>query len=423
MLQFKRVQLSNGLTVILNSDEHSPFVVVNVTYNVGAKDEEPNKTGLAHLFEHLMFSGSKNAPHYDKPLEIAGASNNAFTNNDLTNYYVVIPRENIETALWLESDRMSYLNVDQKKFEVQQKVVIEEFKERYLNKPYGTSWHYLRQMAYSTHPYQWPTIGKTIEQIEAFTLEDIKEFYAKYYNPSNAILTLTGKVDESDLPLVEKWFGSLPAGTAYKRNLNSEPKQSEARRLDLYEDVPLNSIYMAFHMPGKNQPGYFECDLLSDILSNGSSSRLYQQLVKKQALFSDLSAYILGSFDPGLFIITGKPHEGVSKPEAESAIWNQLDLLQSEPPSEQELQKVKNKVEANLVYQLIEPLNQAINLAFFELIGDATDLNKEQEKYQAVSLNQLTNQASHLFTKENSNTLWINSNQKNDSKSSDSTKN
>jgi len=374
MLVFDTFTLDNGLKVIINPDQSTPFVVVNVTYDVGARDEDPNRTGFAHLFEHLMFGGSKHAPSFDQPLERAGASNNAFTSNDVTNYYDIIPRENLETALWLESDRMSFLNVNEKSLEVQRKVVIEEFKERYLNKPYGQAWHQLRAMAYKSHPYQWPTIGKTVKEIEDASLEDVQAFYEKFYHPNNAILTLSGNISMDDKPLIEKWFGDLKPGETYHRDLPREQVQTKAR---------------------------------SDLLSNGKSARLHQELVKEKQLFTEINAYILGSFDPGLFVVTGKPNDNVSQTEAEQAIWTVLENIKNAPPLDIELQKVKNKVEANLVYQLIEPMNQALSLAFFELMGNAADVNNEQENYQAVTLKDIGMAADQLFQKEKSNTLWI----------------
>jgi len=391
MLVFDTFTLDNGLKVIINPDQSTPFVVVNVTYDVGARDEDPNRTGFAHLFEHLMF----------------GASNNAFTSNDVTNYYDIIPRENLETALWLESDRMSFLNVNEKSLEVQRKVVIEEFKERYLNKPYGQAWHQLRAMAYKSHPYQWPTIGKTVKEIEDASLEDVQAFYEKFYHPNNAILTLSGNISMDDKPLIEKWFGDLKPGETYHRDLPREQVQTKARRHSIEDNVPIQSVYIAFPMQARGEDGYYACDLLSDLLSNGKSARLHQELVKEKQLFTEINAYILGSFDPGLFVVTGKPNDNVSQTEAEQAIWTVLENIKNAPPLDIELQKVKNKVEANLVYQLIEPMNQALSLAFFELMGNAADVNNEQENYQAVTLKDIGMAADQLFQKEKSNTLWI----------------
>ena len=407
MIAFNRFTLSNGLRVLVHEDNSTPFVVVNLTYDVGAKDEHPNRTGFAHLFEHLMFGGSQHAPNFDQPLELAGATNNAFTNNDITNYYEVIPRENIETALWLESDRMQYLTINDKSLSIQQMVVIEEFKERYLNKPYGKTWHYLRDLAYTQHPYRWPTIGLTTEHIAEARLSDVKQFYERYYQPSNAVLTLAGNITfEEAKQLATKWFGDLENKHTYRRNLVPEPRQTEARRLEITDEVPADSVHIAFHMPGRNKEGYYECDLISDVLGSGESSRLQQSLVKEKKLFSSVDAYILGSFENGLFIINGRLSNGVNKERAEEEIWKAINEIKEKPPDTKELQKVQNKVEANLTYQLMEPMHKALNLAFYEIMGDANDVNHEAKHYQAVTQDSFEHVAAELFRRENSNTLW-----------------
>lgn len=407
MIAFNRFTLSNGLRVLVHEDNSTPFVVVNLTYDVGAKDEHPNRTGFAHLFEHLMFGGSQHAPNFDQPLELAGATNNAFTNNDITNYYEVIPRENIETALWLESDRMQYLTINDKSLSIQQMVVIEEFKERYLNKPYGKTWHYLRDLAYTQHPYRWPTIGLTTEHIAEARLSDVKQFYERYYQPSNAVLTLAGNITfEEAKQLATKWFGDLENKHTYRRDLVPEPRQTEARRLEITDEVPADSVHIAFHMPARNKQGYYECDLISDVLGSGESSRLQQSLVKEKKLFSSVDAYILGSFENGLFIINGRLSNGVNKERAEEEIWNAVNEIKEKPPGAKELQKVQNKVEANLTYQLMEPMHKALNLAFYEIMGDANDVNHEAKHYQAVTQDSFEHVAAELFRRENSNTLW-----------------
>ena len=407
MIAFNRFTLSNGLRVLVHEDNSTPFVVVNLTYDVGAKDEHPNRTGFAHLFEHLMFGGSQHAPNFDQPLELAGATNNAFTNNDITNYYEVIPRENIETALWLESDRMQYLTINDKSLSIQQMVVIEEFKERYLNKPYGKTWHYLRDLAYTQHPYRWPTIGLTTEHIAEARLSDVKQFYERYYQPSNAVLTLAGNITfEEAKQLATKWFGDLENKHTYRRNLVPEPRQTEARRLEITDEVPADSVHIAFHMPARNKQGYYECDLISDVLGSGESSRLQQSLVKEKKLFSSVDAYILGSFENGLFIINGRLSNGVNKERAEEEIWKAINEIKEKPSGTKELQKVQNKVEANLTYQLMEPMHKALNLAFYEIMGDANDVNHEAKHYQAVTQDSFEHVAAELFRRENSNTLW-----------------
>ncbi|WP_207533103.1 M16 family metallopeptidase [Desertivirga arenae] len=406
MVDFNRFVLSNGLKVLVHEDFTNPMAVVNVLYDVGARDEDPEKTGFAHLFEHLMFGGSINVPSYDEPLQRVGGENNAFTSNDITNYYITLPAANLETAFWLESDRMLSLAFSQKSLEVQKNVVSEEFKQRYLNQPYGDVWLKLRPLAYKEHPYRWATIGKELSHIEEATIGDVKGFFAKHYNPSNAILVVGGSVYTSQVKeLAEKWFGSIPRGEKPIRNLPKEPVQLEARREVVTADVPLNAIYMAFHMPGRQDNGYYECDLISDILSRGNASRLYMSLVKEQKLFSEISAYITSSSDPGLFVIEGKLTEGIDPQLAEAAIWNEIDILKNELIPERELTKVKNKVESTMVFAEMSLLDKAMNLAFFELMGNAAELNNETQKYLLVTQQDLQNVANKVFTKQNSSTL------------------
>src|ERR1700761_8060643 len=328
MVKFNRFTLDNGLRVIVHEDHTTPMAVLNILYDVGARDENPEQTGFAHLFEHLMFGGSINIPQYDEPLQRVGGENNAFTSNDITNYYITLPAANMETAFWLESDRMLSLAFSEKSLEVQRNVVIEEFKQRYLNQPYGDVWLRLRPLAYKTHPYQWATIGKEIKHIEDARIEDVKAFFKKHYNPQNAIMVVGGDITvEQVKQLSEKWFGPIPAGEKYVRNIPQEPEQHEARRETVTAKVPLNDIYIAFQMPGRLDEGYYEIDLVSDILSRGNSSRLYRTLVKDKQLFSEVHAYNMGSFDKGMFVIEGKPLENVSIETAEAAIWEELEKL------------------------------------------------------------------------------------------------
>lgn len=406
MVKFERFTLSNGLKLLIHEDHTTPMAVVNIQYNVGARDEDPEKTGFAHLFEHLMFGGSINIPSYDEPLQRVGGENNAFTSNDITNYYISLPAANIETAFWLESDRMLSLSFSDKSLEVQRNVVCEEFKQRYLNQPYGDVWLRLRPMAYKEHPYRWATIGKELSHIEKIEMTDVKAFFAKHYNPQNAIMVVGGDVNVAEvLALSEKWFGSIPAGKKYERLLPIEPEQQEVRRDIVEADVPLNAIYIAFHMSDRNSTGYYEADILSDILSRGNSSRMHNTLIKERNLFSDLTAYVTGSIDAGLFVIEGKPSEGVSVEEAEVAIWDELDLLKKELVPSGELQKVRNKIESTMVFAEMGLLDKAMNLAFFELIGDAENLNTEVDKYLAITDQAIQRQANILFRKENSTTL------------------
>src|SRR5690606_34879593 len=287
MIEFERFKLDNGLTVLVHEDHSTPMAVLNVLYDVGARDEDPEKTGFAHLFEHLMFGGSANIPNYDGPLQQVGGENNAFTSNDITNYYLSLPAVNVETALWLESDRMLDLAFDEKGLEVQRNVVSEEFKQRYLNQPYGDVWLRLRPMAYQVHPYRWATIGKELAHIEDARMEDVRNFFNTYYHPGNAILAIAGDVDTAQVQqLVEKWFGPIPAGTRPVRSLTPEPPQQEARREVVQADVPVHAIYIAFPGPARLDTDYHAADLLTDLLGSGQSALLFRNLVKETELFS-----------------------------------------------------------------------------------------------------------------------------------------
>jgi zinc protease len=406
MVKFNRFILDNGLRVIIHEDHTTPMAVLNILYDVGARDEDPEQTGFAHLFEHLMFGGSVNIPQYDEPLQRVGGENNAFTSNDVTNYYITLPAANIETAFWLESDRMLSLAFSEKSLEVQRNVVIEEFKQRYLNQPYGDVWLRLRPLVYKKHPYQWATIGKELKHIEDAKIEDVKAFFKKHYNPQNAIMVVGGDITiEQAKQLAEKWFGPIPAGEKYYRNLPQEPEQHEERRETVTAKVPLNDVYIAFHMPGRLDEGYYEIDLISDILSRGNSSRLYRTLVKDKQLFSEIHAYNMGSFDSGMFVVEGKPLENVAIEVAEAAIWEELERMKQQLIPADELTKVKNKTESTMVFSEMSLLDKAMNLAQFELLGDADWLNQETDKYLAVTAEQIQQQAQAIFRKDNSSTL------------------
>jgi len=407
MVDFNRFILANGLKVLVHEDTTTPMAVLNILYDVGARDEDPEKTGFAHLFEHLMFGGSVNIPSYDEPLQRVGGENNAFTSNDITNYYITLPAENIETAFWLESDRMLSLAFSEKSLETQRNVVCEEFKQRYLNQPYGDVWLKLRPLAYKKHSYRWATIGKELSHIENATMDDVKAFFKKHYNPQNAILVVGGNVKTEEVKkLAEKWFEPIPAGERYERNLVQEDPQTESRTETVKANVPLNAIYMAFKMPERLSSDYYAFDLLSDVLSRGQSSRLYNSLLKEQQLFSDINAYISSSLDPGLFIVEGKLVKGVSVEAAEKAIWEELDKLKSELVSDTELTKVKNKVESVLVFSEMSLLDKAMNLAYYELLGDADLLNQETEKFLKVTAEDLKHISNETFGKKLSSTLY-----------------
>jgi len=407
MITFDRFTLKNGLKVLVHQDASTPIVAMNILYDVGARDEQPDKTGFAHLFEHLMFGGSVNIPKYDEPLEKVGGENNAFTNNDFTNYYLTLPKQNMETGFWLESDRMLSLAFSEKSLEVQRNVVCEEFKQSYLNQPYGDVWLLLRDLAYTTHPYQWPTIGKELSHIENATMEDVKAFFAKHYNPSNAILVVAGDVQLDEVKaLAEKWFEPIPVGEKYVRNLPKEPKQTARRFLEVEREVPVDALYMAFHYCSRMDKDYYAADLISDVLSLGQSARLYQHLVKEKQLFSDLNAYISGDLDEGLFMVNGKLKEGVSFEQAEKAVMEELQKIADGQVQEEEMLKVKNKVESRLVFSEMNVLNKAMNLAYFELLGDAEKANQEIDKYAEVSLADLKRVAQSIFSKENASVMY-----------------
>jgi zinc protease len=406
MVKFNRFTLDNGLRVIVHEDHTTPMVVLNILYDVGARDEDPGQTGFAHLFEHLMFGGSVNIPDYDQPLQRVGGENNAFTSNDLTNYYITLPSANIETAFWLESDRMLSLAFSKKSLEVQRNVVVEEFKQRYLNQPYGDVWLKLRPMVYKHHPYQWATIGKELKHIEDAKIEDVKAFFKKHYNPQNAIMVVGGDVKLADAKLLaEKWFGPIPAGEKYHRNLPQEPEQHEERRATVTAKVPLNDVYIAFLMGDRLDEDYYVAELMSDILSRGNSSRLYRNLVKEKQLFSEVHAYMTGSLDKGMFVFEGKPLENVSTETAEAAIWEELERLKTEEIPADELTKVQNKTESTMIFSEMSLLDKAMNLAQFELLGNADLFNHETEKYLSVTPKQVKAVANKLFRKDNSSTL------------------
>ena len=406
MVKFNRFTLDNGLRVLVHEDNTTPMAVLNILYDVGARDEDANQTGFAHLFEHLMFGGSVNIPSYDEPLQRVGGENNAFTSNDITNYYITLPAVNLETAFWLESDRMLSLAFSEKSLEVQRNVVIEEFKQRYLNQPYGDVWLKLRPMVYKKHPYQWATIGKEIKHIEDARIEDVKAFFKKHYNPQNAIMVVGGDVKTEDIKqLSEKWFGSIPAGEKYHRNLPQEPEQHDERRSTVTAKVPLNDVYIAFQMGARLDESYYAAELISDILSRGNSSRLYRNLVKEKQLFSEVHAYMSGSLDKGMFVFEGKPLENVSTEAAEAAIWEELEQIKTELIPADELTKVKNKIESTMIFSEMALLDKAMNLASFELLGNADLLNHETEKYLAVTTEEIKTLSNQLFRRDNSSTL------------------
>jgi zinc protease len=413
MIGYSRTILKNGLKVIIHEDDSTPMAVVNLLYDVGSSDEDPLRTGSAHLLEHLMFGGSVNIPSYDTEVRKAGGENNAFTSNDITNYYIQLPAANLETGLWLESDRMLDLRFSQKGFDIQKNVVIEEFKQRYLNQPYGDMWMLLRPLAYTIHPYKWPTIGSDISHIENITLEEIKQFFYEHYCPSNAILCITGKVSaENCFRLAEKWFGHIGKRKKKSRELPEEPRQGQPRKMDVSRDVPSHEIILAYNMCGRKSPQYYTHDLISDLLAGGKSSRFYRQLVMKKKLFSSINAYITGDRDPGLFIIKGRPANCIDIEVAHKALLDEIRHFTDVPPGEEELNKVRNKLEATRLYTHSDILHKAMDLAYHELMGDAGNINSEMDKYREISRTGIRKTAGALFAPENSSTLYYCSNHK-----------
>jgi zinc protease len=407
MINYQEFTLDNGLRCIVHEDHSTPMAVLNVMYDVGSRDEDAGHTGFAHLFEHLMFSGSVNIPSYDEPLQKVGGENNAFTSTDITNYYLSLPAANLETGFWLESDRMLDLAFSENGLEVQRKVVVEEFKQNYLNQPYGDVWLKLKPVAYQVHPYQWNTIGKEISHIENAVMDDVRSFFRLHYAPQNAILVVAGAVTAAEARrLAEKWFGPIPGGTPYQRQLPTEPPQMEARHLEVTADVPLSALYKAYHMPARRDPRYHAVDLLSNILGRGKSSRLHQRLVKEQALFNNISASLTGSLDAGLLVISGKLNAGVSPEQADAAVEAVVAELLTYDVQPEELAKVKNQAEAGLVFEEIDLLNRALNLAYSKLLGDASLVNQESQLIQAVTVADVRGAAQLVLRPENCSTMY-----------------
>lgn len=407
MIQFNQFTLPNGLRVIVHEDPTVQIAVLNILYDVGSRDEREDKTGFAHLFEHLMFGGSINIPNYDEPLQKVGGENNAFTNTDITNYYLTVPASNIETGFWLESDRMLSLSFDPHVLEVQRKVVIEEFKQRYLNQPYGDVWLKLRPLAYQVHPYKWATIGKEISHIENATMDDVRDFFFNHYVPNNAILVVAGNVTTDQVKrLSEKWFGPIPAGKKAARKLFKEPAQQNKRTLQVEANVPANALYKTYHMPGRFDKDYYAIELLSDILSRGQSSRLYQKMVKEKEIFTSISSFAIGTIDPGLLVWSGRVKDGIKLEDAEKEVDVVLQQILDEGVREEELEKVKNQAYATMEFDKVEVMNRAMNLAFATLSGDTNFANTEEEKIRAVTGDDIKRVANDILREKNSSVLY-----------------
>ena len=406
MITYKKTILSNGLSVIANRDKTSRMAAVNILYKVGARNENPNRTGLAHLFEHLMFRGTHQIPDFDTPVQMARGENNAFTNNDYTDFYITLPIANIETALWLESDRMTGLNLSEEACKIEKRVVIEEFRQRYLNQPYGDANMLLRALAYKQHPYRWATIGLTPEHIEQASAEEIHNFYRTFYHPSNAILSFSGDMAEEEFfALAEKWFGGIEDHKHDIPSIPAEPTQNEARRQEVERDVPATTITIAFKMGNRLSRDFFLGDITSDILAGGDSARLYEHLIKNKRLFASVNAYITGDVDCGLFVFTGQLLPSTTEAEAEEALWAEMADLQRNNISDYELEKVKNKFEANTLFGELNVMNKAMNLGYYEMIGDLSLINREVDIYRSLTSGDISDFASRIFRKENSSTL------------------
>jgi predicted Zn-dependent peptidase len=411
MIAFEEFKLDNGLKVIVHEDPSVGIAALNVLYGVGSKNEEEDKTGFAHLFEHLMFGGSANIPDYDKELQLVGGQNNAFTTPDFTNYYLTLPANNIETGFWLESDRMLQLAFNEKSLEVQRSVVIEEFKQRYLNQPYGDLWLQLRPLAYTKHPYRWPTIGKEIAHIERATMDDVRGFFNRFYSPDNAILVISGNIKTAKAKkLATKWFGPIERNSDVKPHIPEEPVQKEARRLEIERKVPLDLFTRVYHMPERKNRDYYATDLLSDILGRGKSSRLFRKLVKEDQVFNDLSAYVTGSVDPGLLVVSGKVNKNKNLKSAEDAVDKMLEELITKGVKESELQKVKNQAESTIEFNEVEVLNRAMSLAFGCFLGNTNLVNEEIDIIESVTVARCNEIASQVLDQNNSTTLIMKSN-------------
>ena len=409
MIPYKRHTLSNGLTVAVNRDRQSKLAAVNILYKVGARNEDPARTGFAHLFEHLMFRGTREIPNFDLPVQMASGDNNAFTNNDYTDFYITLPKDNLETALWLESDRMEGLDITPAKLEAEKKVVIEEFRQRYLNQPYGDQTMLLRALAYKVHPYRWAAIGLTTDHIAEATLEDVEAFYRTHYRPSNAVLSISADIEEERmLELAEKWFAPLADRPADAAPIPQEPAQTEARREEVERDVPAPTVTVAYHMGGRTDAGFYTADLVSDLLAGGDSGRLYTHLVKERRLLSSVNAYVTGDVDPGLFVFTGQLLPGVTPGEAEAAFREEIETLQTASAAAREIEKVKNKFEANTLFGELNVMNKAMNLGFYEMLGDLSLINREVDRYRAVTDEDIRSFSRRTLRPENSSTLIYN---------------
>ncbi len=407
MINYRERILSNGLRVVVGRDHSSKLAAVNILYCVGARNENPEQTGFAHLFEHLMFKGTEQFPSFDAIVQSASGENNAFTNSDYTDFYITLPKVSVKLALALEADRMRGLRLTDETLETEKRVVIEEYKQRYLNQPYGDLMMLVRDMCYKTHPYRWATIGLSPDHIASATMEQVRHFYNRFYRPSNAILSICADIDEEEMfEMCEEFFGGVEShDTPLEVSLPVEAQQSEARRVEVERDVPATYIVIAFHIGGRTSDDFFVADVVSDLLAGGDSGRLHQRLVKEQGLMSSVNAYLSGDIDPGLFFFTGQLLPDVEVERAEEAIWEQIELLKTEAASDYEMEKVKNKFEANTLFGEINVMNKAMNMGFYKMTGDLSLINREVDIYREITQPQIQELSSRLFTRERSNTL------------------
>jgi zinc protease len=410
MIYFRTFSLDNGLKVLVHEDRSTPLVAMNLLYNVGSRDDDPEKTGLAHLFEHLMFGGSVNIPDFDMPLQIAGGENNAFTNNDITNYYITIPSENIETAFWLESDRMLELDFSQKILDIQKNVVIEEYKQRYLNQPYGDAVIHMKPLAFKVHPYRWPTIGMDVSHIQNTDLDEVKKFFFSHYAPNNAILTLSGNITfDTAYQLSQKWFGPIEKRNIPTRGLPAEPIQNQERRLTIEKDVPATALYKMWHIGPRISNDHYTLDLITDLLAGGESGRLYVKLVREKKMFSEIDAYITSDLDPGLAVVHGKLMKGIDIEHAEESVNEVIRSLYNKNDLNDEMEKVKNKFESTSVFSNTSILSKAINLSFNELLGNPDLINREVDLYRKVNPNMVFEAVRNYLNDSNCSTLYYKS--------------
>lgn len=408
MIEYQQTVLDNGLTVLANRDRESKMAAFNIIYRVGSRNEDPDHTGFAHLFEHLMFRGTRRVPDFDRPVQLASGENNAFTSNDYTDFYITLPKENIETAFWLESDRMTGLKLTERVIGIEKQVVVEEFNQRYLNQPYGDQWLLLRPVVYTRHPYRWPTIGSTPDHILSAPTNLIKAFYKRYYRPSNAIVSVSADMECDEVfDMARKWFGGIESAERPLDTIATEPEQTAPRRLEVERDVKAEQITIAFVMATRLSEEYYVADMMSDILAGGTSSRMYNSLVKQQQLFSSVNAYITGDLDAGMFVLTGRPLPAVDTARAEQALLDETLRLVSEPPTDYELDKVKNKFEANTLFGELNVMNKAMNLGYYNMLGDMSLLNGEVDIFRSIDADRIARYTQRLVTANHSSTLVI----------------